>query len=123
MIMLRFEDNSPEPTLSEHVSMVAAENHNSVFVEPALLQDTQKLADAVIHVTARAIVSPPSSLDLVVGELLVPHIRDLHQSLAVGILLLLGNLDLGQINIYIFVQIPVLVFSSVWVVRVCEGDL
>lgn len=73
--------------------MVTAKHDDSVLVKSALLQSAEEFTDAVIDVTNRTVVSTPSPLDLVIGEILIPHISDLHEPLAVRILLLLGDLD------------------------------
>lgn len=87
------KDNLPKSTLSKHISVIAAEHHDSVLVKTALLQSAKKLANAIINVADCTIISPSSSLDLVISKILFPHIGDLHKSLAVRILLVLGDLD------------------------------
>lgn len=103
--------------------MVTAEHDNSVLVQATLLQGVEKLANAVINVADGTVVSPPGAFNLVIGEVLIPYIGHLHEALAVGVLLVFGDLDLGQINVYAFVQIPVLLLDGVGVVRVSERDL
>jgi hypothetical protein len=54
---------------------------------------------------------------------LVPEVAHLEEALAVRVLLLLGNLDLGQVDVDAIVEVPVLLFDGVGVVGVRQGDL
>jgi hypothetical protein len=116
-------DGLPEATLAEHVAMVTAEDDDGVLVQTAPLEHVKELADAVVDVADSAIVRPPRPLDLLVAELGVPQVADLEQPLAVRVLLLLGDLDLGQLDVDALVQIPVLLFDGVRIVGVCQGNL
>ncbi len=108
----------PKPTLAEHVAMVAAKDDDGVLIQAALLEHIEQLADAVVDVAHGAIVGAAGALDLLVAELGVPQVADLEQALAVGVLLLLGDLDLGQIDVDPLVEIPVLLLDGVRVVGV-----
>lgn len=113
----------PEAALAEHVAVVTAENNDGVLVQLALLECLQKLTYAVIDEAARSVVCSSRLLDLLIGEVLVPQIAHLEQSLAVRVLLLFGNLDLGQLNVDTLVAIPVLLLDSVGIMRVSERNL
>jgi hypothetical protein len=111
-------DNLPETALAQHIAVVAAEDDNRVLVQLALLEHVEQLADAVVDVADGAIVGAACPLDLVIAELLIPEVADLHQALAVWVLLLLGDLDLGQVDVDALVQVPVLFLDGVRVVGV-----
>lgn len=113
----------PETALAQHVTVVSREDDNGVVSKPSVLESLEQPADAVIDVAARSIVGALSALDLVIGEVLVPEIADLHQTLAVAILLVLGNTDLGQVNVHALVEIPVLLGDGVRVMGVGKRDL
>ncbi len=98
--------------------MVAAKDDDGVLIQAALLEHIEQLADAVVDVAHGAIVGAAGALDLLVAELGVPQVADLEQALAVGVLLLLGDLDLGQIDVDPLVEIPVLLLDGVRVVGV-----
>lgn len=103
--------------------MIAAEDDNGVIIQPAALEHVQQLADAVVDIADGAVVGAAGAADLFVAKLLIPQITNLEQPLRVRILFFLGNPDLGQLNLYPLVQIPVLLLDGVRVVRVREGDL
>lgn len=103
--------------------MVAAEDDNSVVIQPAPLEHVKQPADTVVDVADGAIVGPPCPLDLLISELVVPEVADLEQALAVRILLLLGNPDFGQCDVDALIEIPVLLLDGVWIVGVRQGDL
>lgn len=103
--------------------MITAEDNDRVLVKTAILEHIEQLSYTVIDVADSTIVGATSILDLIVGKLLVPQVADFKKSLAVGILLFLGNSDLGQGDINSFVKIPELLVDSVGVVRMREGDL
>jgi len=100
--------------------MIAAEDHDGVFVEFTLLQDVEELTDAVVDVADGAVVGAPGPLDLLLRKVLVPQVADLEQPLAVWVLLLLGNLDLGQLDVDALVHVPELAVNGVGIVRVRE---
>jgi hypothetical protein len=103
--------------------VVAAEDDDGVVVQPAPLEHVEQLTDAVVDVADGAVVGTLGALDLLVAELIVPEVADLEQALAVRVLLLLGDLDLGQVDLDAFVEIPVLLLDGVRIVGVCQGDL
>ena len=103
--------------------MVSREDDNGVVSKPSVLESLKQPADAVIDVAARSVVGALSALNLVIGEVLVPEIADLHQTLAVAILLVLGNTDLRQVNVHALVEIPVLLGDGVRVMGVGKRDL
>ncbi len=113
----------PQTPLTEHVAMITAEDDDGVLVETALLENIEKLADAVVNVADGTIVGPTSSLYLLFTEVLIPQVADLEKPLAVGVLLLLGDLDLGKVDVYTFVEVPVFLLNGVGVVGVGERDL
>lgn len=103
--------------------MVATEHDDGVFVQLAVLERLQKLADAVIDKAAGSIVRSPRLLDLLIAEVLVPEIAHLQQSLAVGVLFLPGDLDLGKFNVNTLIAIPELLLGGVGIMGVSERDL
>ncbi len=62
----------PQTPLTEHVAMITAEDDDGVLVETALLENIEKLADAVVNVADGTIVGPTSSLYLLFTEILIP---------------------------------------------------
>lgn len=103
--------------------MVTAEDDNGVVVQPALLEHIEQLADAVVDVADGTIVGPLRPLDLLVAELVVPEVANFEEALAVRVLLLLGDPDLGEVDVDALVEIPVLLLDGVRIVGVRQGDL
>jgi hypothetical protein len=103
--------------------VVAAEDDDGVLVQAAPLEHVEQLADAVVDVADGAVVGAPGPLDLLVAELGVPEVADLEQALAVRVLLLLRDLDLGKLDVDALVEIPVLLLDGVRVVGVRQGNL
>ena len=103
--------------------MISREDYYRVLVQTALLENIQKLADAIIHVAASTIVGAACTLDLVVRKVLVPEITNLHKSLAVGVLLVFGNGNLGHVDVDALVAVPVLLLDGIGVVGMGERDL
>lgn len=113
----------PQTALAKHITVVATEHDDGVFVQLAVLERLQKLADAVIDKAAGSIVRSPRLLDLLIAEVLVPEIAHLQQSLAVGVLFLPGDLDLGKFNVNTLIAIPELLLGGVGIMGVSERDL
>ena len=104
--------------------MITAEDNDGVLGKPALLQDLEEFANAVVDIADSTIVGPARALDLFVREVLVPQVADLEQSLAMGVLLVVRNPgDLWKIDLNIFVLIPVLLFNGVGIVGVSKRNL
>lgn len=103
--------------------MVAAEDDDGVIGKLQVFQRLDERADVVVDEAAGAVVRPPRLLDLLVAKVLVPQVADLQETLAVWVLLLLGDLDLGQSDVYAFIPIPVLLGDGVRIMRVCQRDL
>jgi len=70
-------DDLPQPSLAKHISMVSAEDDNSVVIETAPFQDVKQLANAIIDVADSAIVCAPRPLDLLIAEILIPEVANL----------------------------------------------
>jgi hypothetical protein len=103
--------------------MVAAKDDDGVFVEAAVLQHVEKFADAIVNVAHSAVVGSSRSLDLLLAKFVVPQVADFQQSFAVSVLLFLGNVDLGKLDVDPLVEVPVLLLDSVRVMGVREGNL
>jgi hypothetical protein len=113
----------PEASLPQHVSVIAAEDDNSIVVQLALLQNIQEFADAVIDIADGAVVGSACPLDLVVAKLFVPQVTNLEKALAVWVLVFLWDPYLGKADINALIQIPVLLLNTVGIVGVCERNL
>ncbi|MNW09842.1 hypothetical protein D3C71_2069360 [compost metagenome] len=71
----------PEPTLAEHVAVVAGEHDQGVLGQAAFFEGLQQLADVVVDVAAGAKVGAAGVADLVHRQRLVPQVVDLQQAL------------------------------------------
>lgn len=93
--------------------MVTGEEDDSIFVQAAVPERLEKLADAVVNIAYGSVVGTACPLDLLVREILVPKITNFEKPLAVGVLLVIGNPDLGHLNVDILVTVPVLLLNGV----------
>lgn len=107
----------PKTALAKIVTVIAAEDDDGVVHQAGLLQGVQKDANLVVNVGAVGKVGSSGPLDVFWSEIAVDEVDDLKQSLRVRVLLLLGNLVLGERNVDILVAVPVLLASGV---RVCS---
>jgi hypothetical protein len=122
-ILLLNTKNSPEASFTQHITMVSAKDDNRVVVYPAILEYLKKLPNAIVNIADRPIVGSSCFLDLFICEILIPQVTDFEETLAVRVLVLLGDPYFGQVYVHAFVQIPVLLLDGVRVMRVCEGNL
>ena len=102
--------------------MVAGENDNGVVVKTTVLEGLHELANVVVDIADRTVVSSLGPLDLLWSEIVVLEVHNVLETLAVGILLVLGNFDIRHVDVDILVHVPVLVLDGVRVVRVRERD-
>ncbi|KAI6756603.1 hypothetical protein HG530_011201 [Fusarium avenaceum] len=63
-----------------------------------------------------------STLDLLLSKVLVPKITDLEKTLTVGVKVLLLHLDFRQVDVDIFVHVPILLGNGVRVMWVGKRD-
>jgi hypothetical protein len=103
--------------------MIAAEDNDGVVIEFASLQRVEELANAVIDIADSAVVRSTSLLDLLIIELNVPEVTDLEKTLAVGVLLFLGDLDLWELNVHALIHVPIFLLDGIWVVGVRQRNL
>lgn len=112
----------PQTTLTQHVTVVTAEDDNGVVGKLALLKNVKKLSNAVIDVRDGTVVSALGSLDLVRGEVVVLEIADVAETSAVRVLVFGLDVDFGEVDIHTLVHVPVLVLDGVRVVGVGQRD-
>lgn len=103
--------------------MIAAKNDDGVVVKAASPQRIKELPDAVINIANGSVIGSTGPLNLVLGKVCIPQVTNLQQPLAVGVLVFLGDLDLGQGNVYTLVEVPVLLLNIIRIVGVGKRDL
>lgn len=102
--------------------MITREDDDGVFVESTVLEYPDQLADLVVNKAASCEVGASSANLSLIRNRVVPQVDTLHDALRVRILLILRDLDLGQRDVDILVEIPIILGHSVGVVGMRQGN-